>query len=86
MSHYPILSYKKDYLDTTVHLFGHVHVTKEWDIVRSVFTNLRKFYSGVPDNRCQAINVGCMMPWMDYVPRTINYLVNKLDKGEIYEA
>ena len=84
MSHYPMLSYKKDFLDTTVHLFGHVHVTKEWDIVKNVFTNLRKSYSGVPDNRCQAINVGCMMPWIDYVPRSIDYLVNKLDQGEIY--
>lgn len=25
MSHYPMLSYNKDYLDTSVHLFGHVH-------------------------------------------------------------
>lgn len=87
MSHYPMLSYNKDYLDTSVHLFGHVHNnTKESQVVQETFKNLRKSYSGVPDNRSQAINVGCMMPWMDYVPRTINYLVNKLDKREIYEA
>ena len=87
MSHYPMLSYNKDYLDTSIHLFGHVHnSTKESQVVQEIFTNLRKIYSGVLDNRCQAINVGCMMPWIDYIPRSIDYLVNKLDQGEIYEA
>ena len=33
-------------------------------------------------NRAQMINVGCMMPYMNYTPQTFEYLLMKYKKGE----
>ena len=34
---------------------------------------------GIP---CNLINVGCMMPYMNYTPQTFEYLLMKYKKGE----
>lgn len=75
MSHYPILFYKGSYNPNIYMLHGHVHsLTKESQILREYVKNLRDRYVGVPDNYGNIINVGCMMDYMDYTPRTIDYI------------
>ena len=86
MCHYPILAYKHSFDPNTFMLFGHVHNnTKESYLITQFIKQIRQNYIGNFDNRGQLVNVGCMMPWMDYTPRTLDYLIDKLDNGEIYK-
>lgn len=86
MCHYPILAYKHSFDPNTFMLFGHVHNnTKESHLITQFIKQIRQIRTEKFDNRGQLVNVGCMMPWMDYTPRTLDYLIDKLDNGEIYD-
>lgn len=86
MCHYPILAYKHSFDPNTFMLFGHVHNnTKESHLITQFIKKIRQIHTENFDNRGQLVNVGCMMPWMDYTPRTLDYLIDKLDNGEIYD-
>ena len=72
MSHYPELAYKSDYNENVFMLHGHVHYrTSEAAYIRKWVKELRENRSNDWDNRGQIINVGCMLPEMDYTPRTL---------------
>lgn len=87
MCHYPILAYKHSYDPDTFMLHGHVHNrTTEAKWIKEFVEELRASRIAGFDNRGQIINVGCMMPYMNYIPRTLDYLIEKLDNGEIYYA
>ena len=86
MCHDPILAYKHNVDPNTFMLFGHVHNnTKESYLIIQFIKQIRQNYIGNFDNRGQLVNVGCMMPWMNYTPRTLDYLIDKLDNEEIYD-
>lgn len=70
MCHYPLAAWKHQ-MGGSIHLYGHVHVTKENDLVNA--TNAIYEANGHP---CKRYNVGAMMPWMDYTPRTIEEIEN----------
>lgn len=76
MSHYPHLFYRGAYREDVYMLCGHVHNTVENNYLEEWRTYLRN--DSCP-NRGQIINVGCMMPYMDYTPRTLDELVGVLD-------
>ena len=87
MCHYPILAYKHSFDPDTFMLHGHVHnCTTEAKWIKEFVEELRASRIAGFDNRGQIINVGCMMPYMNYIPRTLDYLIEKLDNGEIYYA
>ena len=86
MSHFPIMAYKHSYDPNTFMLYGHVHITKEAAWIKRWTKELRNNHTSTYDNRGQLINVGCMMPYMNYTPRTLGYLIDKLDKGETLYA
>jgi len=76
MSHYPIMFYRASYGKDVWHFCGHTHNhTNEeykrqkyvWDLV----TNRKEDF----DNRAHIVNVGCMMDYMDYTPRTADELI-----------
>ena len=76
MCHYPMPFYKKDYDPNTYHLYGHVHVTLESTLMEKIKELIFKADDrGISANKCQFYNVGCMMPWMDYKPRTLDEIV-----------
>lgn len=84
MSHYPILAYEASYNPNMFMLYGHVHrYTSEALMVNKWIKELRDNCINYNHNRGQLINVGCMMPYMDYTPRTLDYLIDKLDNGLI---
>lgn len=86
MCHYPILAYKHSFDINTFMLFGHVHNnTRESHLITQFIKHIHQNCVEKFDNRGQLVNVGCMMPWMDYTPRTLDYLIDKLDNGEIYK-
>ena len=85
LSHYAILSYYGSCYSQTFHLHGHTHVTSEQILVED-FAKMAKEKLAQSDNpyqnRAQMINVGCMMPYMNYTPQTFEYLLMKYKKGE----
>lgn len=85
LSHYAILSYYGSCYPQTFHLHGHTHVTTEQSLVED-FAKMAKEKLAQSDNpyqnRAQMINVGCMMPYMNYTPQTFEYLLMKYKKGE----
>jgi calcineurin-like phosphoesterase family protein len=71
MSHYPILFYKNSYNPDCYMLCGHVHTTRENELLTKWRTEMRETRSS-----CGNIyNVGCMMPWMNYTPRTLDEII-----------
>lgn len=76
LCHYPILFYNKSYSDQSYMLCGHVHVTGENDLLQKYTKEVSEKYDGQRYvNRGHIINVGCMMPWMDYTPRTLDQIL-----------
>lgn len=75
MSHYPILFYKGAYDPKTYMLCGHVHTTRENDFLIKWREELRHSKKNSSDSCGQIYNVGCMMPYMDYTPRTLDEII-----------
>ena len=53
-------------------LYGHVHITKEYDLVKHIIKWLND--NGSP---IEAYNVGCMLPYMNYEPRTLDEILKE---------
>lgn len=76
MSHYPILFYNHSFSSKTYMLCGHVHMTHENDMLESLRAGLQKTRIETGSGSFgQIINVGCMMPYMDYTPRTMDEIL-----------
>lgn len=74
MDHFPMMSYHQDVQDSVWHFHGHTHITKEQDWVEKWTKELVENHKmGTPTG--QIINVGCMMPYMNYIPRTAEEII-----------
>ena len=69
LCHYPIAHWNGQY-QGAVHLYGHVHRTQDYDAFLQYGAHCRS--KGIP---FEAYNVGCMLPYMDYTPRTLEELL-----------
>ena len=69
LSHYPILFYKNQHYGAVM-LYGHVHNTREWELVEK--WKKAQWELGIPS---RLINVGCMMAYMNDTPRTLDELL-----------
>jgi len=81
LSHYPILMWNNQHRGT-IHLYGHVHNSVEETIVQDAIERINRgdyVTDGHPrregEKQLRAYNVGCMMPWMAYTPRTLEEIV-----------
>lgn len=79
MSHYPILMYKNQRRGAIM-LYGHVHGNNDWMLTEKWKKEL--WDMGVP---CRVINVGCMMPYMGYTPRTLDELLEANPDPDVKE-
>lgn len=79
LCHYPILCYKNSYKKDTYMLFGHVHnQTQESLFIKKCVSELKQnnLISDYPAcNKGNLFNVGCMMSYMNYTPRTLDELI-----------
>lgn len=77
MSHYPMFCYKGSYNPNAYMLHGHVHNrTGEAKWCEQWKKDLKENYCCGYDNRGNIFNVGCMMPWINYTPRTLNEIIS----------
>lgn len=74
LSHYPIPCYNKHYYGW-YHLYGHVHNSFEWQMMKQIQYQMRALY----DKKSNMYNVGCMLPGMDFTPRTLEEIVAIFD-------
>ena len=78
LCHYPIPYFKNHYYGW-YHLYGHTHNTFEYHMANHQKYLMEELY-GV---KCEMYNVGCMLPYMNYTPRTLDeILANANNKGE----
>lgn len=74
MSHYPMPFYRADYGDDVYHLYGHVHVTIEEDLLQEIRALiLRKDRRGKPQNKCHFYNAWC--GYYNYAPATLDEII-----------
>ena len=76
LSHYPILCYKNAMHENCYMLYGHVHRTKDYDDVLRWTKEIKEERANPWENRGQLYNVGCMLPYMYYTPRTLDQIID----------
>ena len=70
LCHYPIAHWRNaDH--GTIHLYGHIHAGRD---NRPCEEDVRLMEQRDTPYRCY--NVGCMLPYMDYTPRTLDEIIN----------
>lgn len=82
LSHYPIMFYNGQHKKDVIHLYGHVHNSEEWDFYKKYITQLIKDVKHKKtkmdrdiDFNPITINVGCMVDYINYTPRTLKELL-----------
>lgn len=78
LSHYYIPFYNHHYRNAIM-LHGHSHNSAESEMERRLTAMLNR--QGYP---CEIYNVGCMYPYIDYAPRTLQYIVDHYNPKEKY--
>lgn len=66
LCHYPIPCFKNHYYGA-YHLYGHVHTGFEDNMMENIKIQMMELHN-VP---CNMYNIGCMKPYMNYTPRTL---------------
>ena len=73
LSHIPMPWFRSHRHPGAVHLYGHVHMTEEFKEV--LIAQKRLMDNEMTRSRGQAFNVGAMLPYMDYTPRTLEEIL-----------
>lgn len=82
MSHYPILMWNKQH-QGAIHLYGHVHQSQEWIIYKQSLKELNKYFKQRTEDgamdcpQARAYNIGSMLPYINYCPRTLKEIIDK---------
>ncbi len=77
LCHYPIPCFNHHFRGW-VHLYGHVHNSFEWNMMRRCQYEMQVLY----EKPCRMYNVGCMMPYMNYAPQTLEEILRICEKEE----
>ena len=75
MCHYPISFFRAGFAPTAFMLYGHVHRTIEYEYIAKLRREVKANATGYGTPNGNFINVGCMMPYMDYTPRTLDEII-----------
>ena len=78
LCHYPIIAFKNHYYGWW-HFYGHVHNNTWEDMLVEETIHKSVEISGVP---CNAINVGCMKPWMGFYPKNFTEIIKGYNEYE----
>lgn len=78
LSHYYIPFYNHHYRNAVM-LHGHSHNSAESEMERRLTAMLNR-----QGFQCEIYNVGCMYPYIDYAPRTLQYIIDNYDTNKKY--
>lgn len=70
LCHYPVVCFKNHFYDW-YHLYGHVHISFEENMVQNFARQMRDLY----EKPLNMWNVGAMMPYINYTPRTLEEIL-----------
>lgn len=70
MSHYPMPCFNRHFYGD-YHLYGHVHVSFEYNMIKYMKFQMQSLY----EKPCNMYNVGCMVPYMCFAPRTLSEII-----------
>ena len=68
--------FRAGFAPTAYMLYGHVHQTLEYEYLLNPRKTIKANASGYGTPNGNFINVGCMMPYMDYTPRTLDEIIS----------
>lgn len=71
LCHYPIPCFKNHMYPGWYHFYGHVHTSFEWNMME----HQRYLMENLYQKTCHMINVGAMMPYVNYAPRTADEIL-----------
>ena len=74
LSHYPMPCFKNHFYGWK-HFYGHVHTSFEENMMQHNRYLMEELYT----RPCKMYNVGAMMPYMDYTPRTMEEILEKAE-------
>ena len=76
LCHYPIAHWEGQFHNPkTIHLYGHIHKGRD----SRPFEEYIKFIEDTYGDKPICINVGCMMEYMNYTPKTLEQLMRSLN-------
>lgn len=75
LCHYPIPFHKADYNENCWMLYGHVHCSLEYEYLKKLRAEIKAGCTESHHPKGNFINVGCMLPYMDYTPRTLDEII-----------
>ena len=75
LCHYPSTAFHDHYFGW-IHLYGHVHSAFEANVIANAKRQIKQLYAR--EDVCRMANVGAMMPYMDYTPRSLTELMQQL--------
>lgn len=76
LNHSPMPFFVNMHHDNTYHLYGHVHISFDAQVIKHVRRQIEQLYL----HEVRMYNVGCMVPGMNYVPRTLDEII-AIDKA-----
>ena len=71
LNHSPMPFFVNQHKDNWYHLYGHTHISFDYQIIKSVRRSIEELYM----HEHRMFNVGCMIPGMDYAPRTLDEII-----------
>ena len=75
MCHYPIPFFRAGFAPSSFMLYGHVHQTREYEYLKEMRKVIKANSTGYGTPNGNFINVGAMMPYMNYTPRTLDEII-----------
>lgn len=77
LCHYPIPCFKNSFRGW-FHFYGHVHNSFDWNMMEHDKMLIQNLYSKNEENKtdvCRMYNVGCMMPYINYEPKSFKEII-----------
>ncbi len=76
LCHFPLAVWDQSHRGS-YHLYGHVHNNLCDDKITPTHNILNH------NEMKNAMNTGCMLPYMDYTPRTLDYIISAIEKNKL---
>ena len=75
LCHYPIPFFRTGFLENSYMLYGHVHMTKEYEYLKEMRKVIKGDAGSYGTPTGNFINIGAILPYMDYSPRTLDEII-----------